>query len=240
MGSNVEEFMTDFLRLAGATIQGTKPYLIDIKEIPLSLKEVMGIDGNKIEIGFDQKQLARKAKLLTRTHPYVEAGANWVLSTALDPVSVKSIASRCGVIRTKGVKARTTLLLFRMRMHIIVEKEGNAKPILAEDAVLTGFTGSPKTPEWIEKDEIERIILLKPDQNTTPDQARDFIQKVNDDYVSIKQYAETLAKQKANELLEEHISVRKASGAKFIKYKVEPNLPPDLLGVYIFLPSETK
>ena len=43
------------------------------------------------------------------------------MDTALDPLSdAQLVARRCGVIRTSRVERRTTLLLVRLRYHIII------------------------------------------------------------------------------------------------------------------------
>ncbi|CAK0760144.1 hypothetical protein CCP3SC1AL1_2740001 [Gammaproteobacteria bacterium] len=47
---------------------------------------------------------------------------------------------------------------------------------------------------------------------------------------------ETLAKQRAQQLLEDHKRVREASKTKFLEYKVTPCLPVDVIGLYVLLP----
>ena len=48
-----------------------------------------------------------------------------------------------------------------------------------------------------------------------------------------------LAKQRANQLLEDHKRVREASEARFLKYEVTPCLPVDVIGLYVLLPAPT-
>ncbi len=76
--------------------------------------------------------------LLTRTHPLVEGLAGYILDTALDP-KAESIARRCGVIRTRQVSRRTTLLLLRLRYHIIARRGEQDEALLAEDSLRGGI-----------------------------------------------------------------------------------------------------
>ena len=39
------------------------------------------------------------------------------------------------------------------------------------------------------------------------------------------------------ELLEAHQRVRRASKIRNVPYRVEPQLPPDVLGIYVYLPK---
>ena len=61
-----------------------------------------------------EPEVSLSPESLHRTHPAVQGLASQVLSAALDarlPQTLR-IARRAGVIRTPGVKKRTTLLLF--------------------------------------------------------------------------------------------------------------------------------
>jgi len=43
--------------------------------------------------------------------------------------------------------------------------------------------------------------------------------------------------QRGEELLEAHQRVRLATKTRNVRYRVEPQLPSDILGLYIFLPA---
>jgi len=43
--------------------------------------------------------------------------------------------------------------------------------------------------------------------------------------------------QRGEELLEAHQRVRLATKTRNVRYRVEPQLPPDVLGIYVFLPK---
>jgi hypothetical protein len=141
------------------------------------------------------------------------------------------------VVRTKAVERRTTLLLVRFRHHIIKEtKGGESKPLLAEECGLLAFTGAPQNAEWLSTEEAERILQASPDANVNPDQARDFILKVIDGFDSLRPHLDEVANKRGEELLEAHQRVRRAAREMGVRIRVEPNLPPDVLGVYVYLP----
>jgi hypothetical protein len=49
-------------------------------------------------------------------------------------------------------------------------------------------------------------------------------------------HLESAARSRAAELLEAHRRVRSAARLRGVSQRVEPQLPPDILGVYVFLP----
>ena len=60
---------------------------------------------------------------LSRTHPFVETLATYVLDGALDPdLGIERTAARCGAIRTNEVSVLTTLLLVRYRFDVTIRR----------------------------------------------------------------------------------------------------------------------
>jgi superfamily II DNA or RNA helicase len=244
-GVDVESFTRNALQTVGATVQGKDLVQVDANEAPQGLKDLLN---QSLGTGFKPKFSARfdlpiknNEYYLTRTHPLIESLSSFVLESALDPLNgkhVKNPARRCGVIRTKAVDKRTTLLLVRFRYHILKEqKGGESKPLLAEECRVVAFTGSPQNAEWLNGEEAERLVYASPDANVNPDQARDFVQKVVDGFDSLRSYLNETAKQLGEQLLKAHQRVRLASRQKGVQTHVEPNLPPDVLGIYVYLPK---
>ena len=209
-----------------------------IKETPRALRDRIGT-GDTIKARFELP-VGKDTLYLSRTHPVVESLASYCMDTALDP-QAESVARRCGVIRTKAVQRRTTLLLVRFRYHIVTRREDQPpQPLLAEDCKVVGFTGSPENAEWIHGDAAEALLKAAPDANVNPDQARDFVARVIDGFDHIKGRLDELAEAHGKELLDAHVRVRQATRrrAREISYEVEPNLPPDVLGIYVYLPAK--
>lgn len=190
---------------------------------------------NKITARF-QPPVEDNVLYLSRTHPVVENLASYIMNTALDPL-VKAPARRCGVIRTSRVDRRTTVLLARFRYHIITKRGGREIPLLAEDCRLLAFSGSPRKAQWLDANVAEALLQAQPDANVDPDQASEFLSRVIEDIDVLRPHLDEVARQKGRELLEAHRRVRTASRQKGVTYSIVPQLPPDLLGIYIYLPK---
>jgi hypothetical protein len=110
-------------------------------------------------------------------------------------------------------------------------------PLLAEDCQLLVFAGSPQNAEWLDSGMAEELLQARSDANIGADQARDFLQKVIDNFDHLCPHLEQVAERRGQELLDAHRRVRTAARMKGVSYRVEPQLPPDVLGIYIYLPS---
>lgn len=177
---------------------------------------------------------------LTRTHPVIESVATYVMDTALDlEASSESVARRCGVIRTSQVQRRATLLLARMRYHIVTQQQGkDERALLAEDCQVLAFYGSPTNAEWIDNTElIDQLLAAQADGNVAPEQVRQFLQQLLTNLSALQPHIEEVASRHGEQLLAAHRRVRMASQTRGIRYRVEPQLPVDILGTYIYLPK---
>lgn len=231
----VEEFTVDALRRSGAVVTKSDAVTIDLKGTSRSLSEMLVMEyGQSIKARFEMP-VKDDEIYLTRTHPIVESLSSYVLDTALDE-QADAVARRCGVIRTKAVAVRTTVLLLRLRFHIIKTVNGVDHPLLAEESRVIGFTGSVQNPQWLADANVEHLLDVKPDGNTDPDQARHFIERVIEAFGELEAELERMAKARGEELLESHKRVRTASRIKGVTFRVEPKLPVDVLGIYIYLP----
>ena len=160
---------------------------------------------------------------------------NTVLDTAVEPDG-RAPAARCGVIRTKAVTTRTTFLLLRFRYHILTTVAGETKPLLAEDSQVVGFCGAPSAAKWLTAQEAESLLAAEPDENVVGDVARNFLQKVIDEFDAIRARLDEIAEARGKEILDAHQRVREAVRRKGLRQTIEPQLPPDVLGLYVFLP----
>jgi superfamily II DNA or RNA helicase len=245
-GVDVADFTRRTLAVFGAQVSGTDPLDANLNEASSALKDVLAqssgfeLKDPKFKFRFSQP-VQEDERYLQRTHPFVETLANHILETALDSLSGDAerypAARRCGAIRTKSADKRTTLLLVRFRYHIIQIQNNAEKPLLAEDCRLLAFTGSPQNAIWLDESEAEKLLLAQPDGNIAGDQASDFIGRVIEAFDDLRPRLEQAAVQRGAELLEAHQRVRRASKVRNIRYRVEPQLPPDVLGIYVYLPA---
>jgi len=148
----------------------------------------------------------------------------------------ESAEARCGVIRSKIVASRTTLLLLRLRYHILTTINDETKPLLSEDCRVFGFRGTSSMAEWRSPSEAESLLEVEPDENVTDDVAHNFLQKVIDDFAPLRIELDRLVTERGNELLKAHERVRQAVRKIRVKYDIQPQLPPDVLGLYVYLP----
>jgi hypothetical protein len=175
---------------------------------------------------------------LSRTHPLVEGLAAYVMDTALDPLH-DGVARRCGAIRTRAVSRTTALLLLRLRFHILTRRGDEETALLAEAVHVAGFAGSPQSPEWLSGDEVARLLPAEPDANIAPQQAGQFISRILDAMANLEEPLNAIAARTAEELLDAHRRVRTAARQSGVRYTVQPQLPPDVLGLYVLLPLAT-
>ncbi len=240
LGVDVKLFVIEALERHKATVttKENDELEINFQESPIALRETL-----KNSLVTDKDQIKARFELpvkdtvvyLNRTHPFVEGLATHILDTALD-IIMDGVARRCGAIRTRKVNKRTTVLLTRIRYHIISRSGDTEKALLAEDCQILAFSGSPQTAEWLDSQTAESLLQAQPDSNILPEQAIDFIDRVVKGYDFIAPHLEKVARLSAERLLEAHQRVRTASRQTGVRYSVKHEPPVDILGIYVFLP----
>jgi len=231
---DLANFTLDGLRLhKGLVIDKDRYFQLDLKEIPRSLKDILG-GAENFKIRFELP-IADDESYICRTSPLIENLASFIIDTSLDSM-VSGIAKRSGAIRTDKVKTRVTLLLVRFRYDLITERKAGSNSQLIEECVLLGFEGSPDDPKWIDEAKTEEILSAEPKANIFPEQASDFIKKVIEKTDVLNEYFKQDAARRASLLVNAHQRVRSAAKISGVSYKVEPKLPVDIIGIYVFLP----
>lgn len=109
--------------------------------------------------------------------------------------------------------------------------------MLAEDSQLVAFAGSPSSAEWLPSGAADSLMGAEPESNINPDQAAAFVARVILDFPAIESHLNRFAVERGEELLAAHSRVRIAARLQGVRYRVEPQIPPDVLGVYVFLPA---
>ncbi|MBV9690193.1 MAG: hypothetical protein JO202_10850 [Ktedonobacteraceae bacterium] len=251
----VEAFAKDVLAAHGAFISPIKTgaLQIDVAETPRALRDSIDVSRfitaktpsfkARFELPIQENEL-----YLSRTHPIIEGLATYVMEAALDSLddtSEKRVARRCGVISTSRVTRRTTLLLMRLRFHIVTQRASKEYAMLAEDCQLLAFTGTPNRAEWLSDQEaIEQLLDARSEANILPDRAKYFLNAVLSEFDTLRPHLQQVAKERGRDLLTAHRRVREAAqtrgsaSGRGIRYRVEEQLPPDVLGVYIYLPFQ--
>ena len=234
--ADVSRFIRTALRSLGAVISGGEQMQVNLSGVPRALKDAMGREDKLTAVFSGQPK--KGVDLLSRTHPAVEGIASYVVETALDS-GLDDPGKRCGVVRTAAVSRRTTLLLLRLRFHIVNQgRDGKERPLLAEDLTLVGFTGSPDQAVWLPSEELEPLLEAEADANIGPDQATDAITRIIDRLDLLQPYLDQIATERGDALFDAHRRVRKATKSGVRALKVDVHTPADILGVYVYLPVQ--
>ncbi len=88
----------------------------------------------------------------------------------------------------------------------------------------------------MDEERAEDLLLSEPDANISPDLASNAISRIIDGFDHLRPRLENEAKKRAEQLLRAHRRVRTAARLRGLRYNVEPHLPPDVLGIYLYLP----
>jgi superfamily II DNA or RNA helicase len=200
------------------------------------------------------------AEYLGRNHRFVTALARFLMEEALTKPG-NATASRCGVLRTKAVKRLTTLLLLRVRYLI---EQPQKTPLLSEEVVVLGYekpsvgAGPRACPDtrsarWLPDGEALRLLAeAKPDANIPLAEKQELVRTVLDEIGEwqtdegawgnghpIQQDIRERIFARASELEESHRRIRQAVALRVRELAVNPQFPPDLLGLLVLQPVVT-
>lgn len=232
---SVRRFVIDTVRAVGGVVTGDDPLRISLTEAPEAVRDAAG---GAVELSFDLTGAVDQRRLI-RSDPFVGDLAAYVMDAALDRLP-DSPARRAGVIRTGAVATLTTVLLVRYRFDLVNRRQGQAVRLLAEDAGVVGFSGLATDPQWLPKDRVEALLDATPSANVSHEQAVEFLSDTLAAAALWRPALDDEARRRAGELLDAHRRVRAAVGLKAASYAVEPQLPPDVLGVYLLLPGPAR
>ena len=238
---DVERFVREVLGQHGTQIQDDRsrngPTSFFLHETPVAIRDAMGTNGSDPLKARFSLPVKEGVVYLHRTQPIVQGLAGYVLDSALDEhISVRSVARRTGVVRSRAVTIRTTLLLLRERFHIEAGRETHVQQLLAEDWQIVAFRGSPSQPEWLAQAEAEALLDANPEANIAPDVARTHLERMIQRLPELSLELTRIVRERAEAIRDAHRRVRKAARLATARLLVEPKLPVDLLGVYLYLP----
>ncbi|WP_255632355.1 DEAD/DEAH box helicase [Amycolatopsis sp. TNS106] len=241
----VRDFTRQSLAALDAVLRNEgSDFTADVSGAPVGLRDALApvVGGEAIERGRPipfraTAAVARGEAALVRTDPVVGSIAGFVLNAALDDkAGGPRPARRCGVIRTKGVGTRTTLLLVRYRFHLTLPSRVGERQLVAEDARLVAFQGAPANATWLSGEEAIRLLDLTADENTDRDFGARTMARVLDALPATKPHLEAYGDELAAELLASHRRVRLASAEIVRGVNVTAQKPADILGAYVYLP----
>ncbi|MFV3077321.1 DEAD/DEAH box helicase [Niveispirillum fermenti] len=173
--------------------------------------------------------------LLTRTHPLTATLAEALVESSLDPEALSGLGiGRVGAWPTSAVQQMTRLALLRIRFKLTVHAR-KERLLLAEEAALVAI----QSGRIVAAGEAARELLNTPADADLAPSARDrFIAKAKEDLPSLLDgpLAE-FVRSRAEELMQDHARLRVAAGSAS-RVTVEAVLPPDVIGLFVLMPSE--
>jgi hypothetical protein len=196
---------------------------------PQFLQPVLGDRSRSVSFQFPAPE---GSEFIDRHHPFVEGLAHHLLEQAMsaDP---DAVAARCGLIVTRSVQKRTTLLLLRLR-HLM--ESSKHQPLLAEECLLVGFTGSPADPQWLELDQARLMLqTVQPSGDLPPTFKAREVQMLLEQLDEMQGDLGVIAQERAEVLAQSHKRVRSITYEGTLHIK--PQLPMDILGIYVLHPG---
>lgn len=242
---DVASFVATALQELGVTLTGRDDsgFTADLGELPVGLRDTIpGPDGAR---RFAADLPAPKgAAVLQRTDPAVGAIARFVLDSALDdalPAGDRP-ARRCGLVVSADIRAATVMLLLRVRTHVTLPGRDETTTHVAEEARVVAFIGPPSDPQWLTHEGVERLLTARPGANVPPDVATGVLSGVIAALPALQPALDQVGRDVADGLRDAHVTVRQAArgeragGLGVRGLQIEPQLPVDVLGVYVYRP----
>jgi len=198
--------------------------------------------GSKLRLSF--RSPARDgSQLLSRSHPLVVELADFVAERALSGLE-PDLAARASVIRTKAVTKRTKVLVLRLRHQLHqsrwIGNQYEALPdLLVEECLTARVTGDGVEP--LEGAAALELLEAPASGNLDPGQRQQWLQEAVAELDALQPALSALAQLRAQQAEDDHRRVREASlrsgEALRMRFRCEPSLPVDVIGLIVLLPA---
>jgi len=228
--------LNGIVHLGGSTQADGIGHKIFLQNLPAHLRESLG-SKTDYRVSF-HSPTPEGYRYIGRNHKFTEQLCQFLLSLAFEEKGDFRKIARASVIQTDQIQVQTTIIQFRVR-NVIKEVHSKIENI-SEELYLWGFEGSSSEGKTLDYDTCKSLLFeaesiqnlsLERQQDVFRNQVRLFDEKLD----QFKQVAE----QRAINLVEAHGRFKTLVGGK--RYEaVHPILPPDILGVYVFLPQPKK
>lgn len=227
-----------FMRMGSPLQRLTYGFRASLATLPIETRERLEVEGmsDSLVMRFDTVG-SGSAIPVERSHPLVSVLAESVLERALsagaadehDPTAI----GRLGCWVSGAVNVVTVVALLRIRHQII--RRGKA-PLLVEEATAIAWCGADRTLQ--SDSEAVLRLLSEPPAADVPAPIRQ--QRSAAALALLDQRSEdlqTVAQQRARQLLIDHERTRASARAQAsIAARVQPMLPPDVMGLFVLLP----
>ncbi len=186
------------------------------------------------------------AEYVGRNHRLVSTLSSYLFEVALVRTTRTNDApapvARLGVIRTNAVTRLTVLLLLRSRY--LVNLPARQHPLLAEEALVSGFVFAVGNERrWLTEAEARHLLTTaQPDANLSADEKRELAEMALAEFGEAHQDHPLWAalhhqtRQRADDLRRSYRDLRQAIQEHVQGLQVTPIFPPDLLGILMLQP----
>lgn len=226
--ADVERFVQAACELFNSSLQKKKWGWL-LPSIPRELQARLGNESRKIAF---TTPVPEGVEYVGRNHPLVEGLASYLFEDALEN-QTNPKAARCGFTLTNAVSQRTTLLLLRSRYLL---SSPRVESLLAEECFVAGFTGSIAAPVWLDSDRATDLLQTAEPAGNLPIGLKQYqLAELLGQMDELAEELTQIAQERSQRLIQSHRRVRAITREGQVK--VAPQLPMDLLGVYVLQPS---
>jgi superfamily II DNA or RNA helicase len=173
---------------------------------------------------------------ISRSHPLTATLAEALVEASLDPETLAGLGlGRVGAWPSPAVGRMVRLALLRIRYKLTVHAR-RERLLLAEEAALVAIENG----RIVASGDDARALLDTPAAHDLAPVARDrFVQQAKDELPGLLDGPlADFVRARAAELAEDHARLRAAAGSSS-RVTVEPVLPPDVIGLFVLIPSES-
>lgn len=249
----VEVFSLDVMeRILGARakrLPGARCHSLNVVNLPSGLRQLLEQSpvrsGGKGPRGRADVRITFESPVpegfvhIGRTHPLVESLCRQVLVRSFRKDG-RSPVGRAAAIRSRDVKAATTLLLFRAR-HVIQDHRRGTH-LVAEETLLAGCEGSAPSLRVLDPEEAGAIMARVSVSSDLSAEARsEALERALAEVASLRAEWDRMAESRGQALAASHERFRRALERRRSvspRYQaVTPVVPMDLVAVFVVLPE---
>ena len=231
---DVENFVTRCIPLLGSQIvdDGTG-YQLSLQNLPAHLKDFFP-PRSTFPISFESPT-PKGYRYIGRNHLFVEHLCQFILALAFDGHNDYKRVARVSEIQTDLARVKTTLIMFRVR-NVIKEVRGK-REVVSEEMYLWGYRPKGDQTEFLHFKEAKELLFnAKSTANLSVERQKMDAERELNRFKHFEDEFLKLATVRSEKLVEAHGRYKELVGGRRYE-KATPVLPPDIMGIYIIVPS---
>jgi superfamily II DNA or RNA helicase len=239
---DVQRFVSRALQRLGSGLENLgRGFKVATAPLPEEVRERLAAEGIEGTVAIDfMYPPAPKCRSVQRSHPLVAVLSETLLARTFASVNGApgenpSVLGRVGCWISDGVKVRTTVALLRFRHQLVLRKQRRETTLLVEEATAIAWIGTQGEAPIVGSEALSLLAL--PPVNDPPKHVRE--REANRAIAMLdnrSEQLETVAQERAQILLDDHLRVREASRATG-GATVQALPRPDVIGIYVLLPK---